>query len=56
MLREHLRLLSEEVTARIAGDHSKNIALNDLIEPQALEMADMMTSGIIQQFPSSFLR
>ena len=56
MLREHLRLLSEEVTARIAGDYSKNIALNDLIEPQELEMADMMTNGIIQQFPSSFLR
>lgn len=56
MLHEHLRLLSEEVAARIAGDYPKNIALNDQIEPQALEMADMMTSGIIQQFPSSFLR
>ncbi|MDQ0164641.1 hypothetical protein J2S11_000541 [Bacillus horti] len=34
----------------------KNIALNDQIEPQALEMADVMTTGIIQQFPSNFLR
>lgn len=54
MLFEHLNLLTEEVAARIAGDYAKNVALNDQIEPQALEMADVMTTGIIRQFPMSF--
>ena len=55
MMYEHLRLLSEEVAARIGKDYSKNVAISDTIETQALGMADMMSSGIIQQFPSSFL-
>lgn len=55
MLYEHLRLLTDEVSTRLAGDYVKNIALSDQIEPQALEMADMMTKGIVQQFPSHFV-
>lgn len=54
MLYEHLRLLSNEVFARLAGNYVENIALNDLIEPQALGMADVMTNGIVQQFPLAF--
>ncbi|WP_432775038.1 acetylglutamate kinase [Brevibacillus gelatini] len=54
MLDEHLKLLSSEVTSRIAGNYAENIALSDRIESQALEMADVMTSGIIQQFPMAF--
>lgn len=55
MLHEHLRLLSEEVAARIAKNYEQNVAISDSIEPQALGMADLMTTGIIQQFPSVFL-
>lgn len=55
MLYEHLRLLSEEVAARIAKNYEKNVAISDSIEQQALDMADMMTTGIVQQFPSVFL-
>ncbi|MBD7967198.1 acetylglutamate kinase [Paenibacillus sp. Sa2BVA9] len=55
MMYEHLGLLSDEVSTRIAKDYVKNVALNDQIETQALGMADMMTSGIVQQFPSNFL-
>ncbi|WP_228469357.1 acetylglutamate kinase [Paenibacillus sp. JNUCC31] len=55
MLYEHLRLLSEEVVTRIAKDYTSNVAISDPIEQQALEMADMMTSGIVQQFPQIFL-
>lgn len=54
MLFEHLNLLTEEVAARLAGDYAKNVALSDQIEPQALEMADEMTTGIIRQFPMNF--
>lgn len=55
MLYEHLRLLTTEVGTRLAGNYTENIAINDQIESQALGMADVMTSGIVQQFPMSFL-
>lgn len=55
MLYEHLRLLTDEVATRLAKDYVKNVAISDQIEAQALEMADVMTTGIVQQFPSSFL-
>ena len=54
MLYEHLRLLSNEVATRLAGNYEENVATSDRIEAQALEMADVMTSGIALQFPSVF--
>ncbi|MDK8183926.1 acetylglutamate kinase [Paenibacillus sp. UMB4589-SE434] len=54
MLYEHLELLSSEVSSRLAGKYAENIAIGDQIQLQALEMADMMTSGIVQQFPMAF--
>jgi hypothetical protein len=54
MLYEHLRLLTSEVSARLAGNYIENVALSDAIESQALDMADVMTKGIVQQFPSAF--
>jgi hypothetical protein len=54
MMYEHLRLLSGKVAARLAKNYKENVALNDQIEPQALGMADEMTNGIVQQFPSLF--
>nr|WP_275444811.1 acetylglutamate kinase [Paenibacillus sp. ACRRX] len=54
MLYEHLDLLSSEVSSRLAGKYAENIAIGDQIQLQALEMADMMTSGIVQQFPMAF--
>lgn len=54
MLYEHLKLLTEEVAARITGNYTENVATNDRIEPQAYEMADVMTEGIVRQFPSVF--
>ena len=55
MMYEHLRLTSREVSARISKYYKENVATNDLIEPQALQMADELTSGIVQQFPGSFM-
>lgn len=56
MMHLHLRLLTNEVAARIAGNYKENVATNDQIESQALEMADVMSRGISRQFPSAFLR
>lgn len=54
MLFEHLRLLTSKVMTRIEGNYAQNVVTNDLIEPQALGMADAMTMGIIRQFPMAF--
>lgn len=54
MLHEHLKLVAAEATTRLAGDYVQNIALNDRMQTQAMEMADIMTHGLIRQFPSAF--
>jgi hypothetical protein len=56
MMREHLRLLREEIDERLKGDYERNVAISDAIQRQALEMADMMTAGIALQFPAVFAR
>jgi hypothetical protein len=54
MLHEHLRLTANEAIARIQGDWSADIAAYDEIHLQALGMADMLSEGIIKQFPARF--
>lgn len=54
MLYEHLKLTKAEAVSQITEDFSAGISLFDDIEEQALEMADVMTQGIIDQFPQRF--
>jgi len=54
MMREHLDLTLEEVGARLNGDWAADIAAYDQIHEQILEMADMLSTGIIRQFPKAF--
>jgi hypothetical protein len=54
MMREHLDLTLQEAGARLAGDWSADIAAYDQIHLQALHMADMLSDGIISQFPKAF--
>jgi hypothetical protein len=51
MLHEHLDLLSTFVSDMIAGKYAEAIAQFDVMEAQALEMADMMAYGVTEQFP-----
>jgi len=54
MMREHLDLTLEEATTYLSGDHEASIAAYDEVHLQALEMADMLSAGIIKQFPKKF--
>lgn len=54
MLHEHLVLVKAEADAMLTKDYATNIKVYDKIESQALEMAEMMSYGIIKQFPYKF--
>lgn len=55
MLYKHLALTKAEAVNILTGKYAEGIAVFDQIEMQALEMADVMTNGIIRQFPANIL-
>lgn len=50
-MHDHLRLTLEEATARLEGRHADEVAAYDAVHEQILHMADMLSDGIIAQFP-----
>lgn len=54
MLREHLNLTLAEAVARLEGRFQDDIAAYELVHLQALRMADMLSEGIMAQFPHAF--
>jgi len=54
MMKDHLDLTLTEASARLNGDWEADIAAYEEIHAQILEMADMLSSGIIEQFPKKF--
>jgi hypothetical protein len=56
MMREHLDLTLKEAVARLDGRYADDAAAYDEIHVQILHMADMLSDGIIAQFPGQFGR
>jgi hypothetical protein len=54
MMDEHLDLTLAEAVARLEGRYADDVAEYELIHAQILEMADMLSDGIIRQFPQAF--
>jgi hypothetical protein len=54
MMREHLELTTAEVVARLHGDWTADIGAYDKVHAQILHMADMLSAGIVSQFPKKF--
>lgn len=54
MMKMHLDLTLEEATARLHGDWPADIGAYDKVHNEILDMADMLSAGIIAQFPDKF--
>jgi hypothetical protein len=54
MMKEHLDATTNEAVARHQSAWSADVAAYDAVHVQILAMADMLSSGIIAQFPNRF--
>ena len=54
MMRSHLRLTTNEVVARLTKDWAADVRAYDRIHSQILHMADMLSDGLVAQFPARF--
>jgi hypothetical protein len=54
MMKSHLDLTLKEAVARLQGRYADDVAAYDEVHAEILGMADMLSAGIIRQFPSAF--
>jgi hypothetical protein len=54
MMRSHLRLTTDEVVARLTQKWAADVKAYDRIHVQILHMADMLSDGLVAQFPARF--
>src|SRR5689334_15162538 len=54
MWKAHLDVTLEEATDHFTGNFAGEVAAYDKVHDMALEMADFISNGVMQQFPSQF--
>ena len=53
-MRMHLTLTTEEAVARLKGDWKADVAAYDRIHRHILHMSDLLSAGLVKQFPKRF--
>jgi hypothetical protein len=53
-LRTHLQLTTEEAVARLQGNWNGDVAAYEKIHRHALHLSDLLSTGLIKQFPRRF--
>ncbi len=54
MMHEHLKLTTDEVVARLQGKWAADVRAYDRVHVQILHMSDMLSDGLVGQFPARF--
>ena len=54
MMKDHLDLTLAEAVARLQGRYADDVVAYDRVHAEILTMADMLSDGIIAQFPAKF--
>jgi hypothetical protein len=54
MMHRHLKLTTNEAVAELTGKFGASVHAYDMVEHEILGMADMLSTGIIAQFPGRF--
>lgn len=50
MMRNHLNLMQDTMTSELSGDHNEAVRMMGENEDQLMDMADVLTEGLVQQF------
>jgi hypothetical protein len=50
----HLKLTTEEAVARLQGNWTADVAAYDKVHDHILHMSDLLSSGLVKQFPQRF--
>jgi hypothetical protein len=54
MMHDHLNFTTEEAVARLKRDYDADVKAYDKVHEEILQMADMLTDGILKQYPEKF--